>query len=61
MIVDDVVYYAESPFQDGVVARAVNQVTSAGALYFSSAGNEGNEARRDLRQLRGHVPRARAA
>ena len=42
IIVDDVSYFDESPFQDGVVAQAVNTVTAAGALYFSSAGNEGN-------------------
>ena len=55
IIVDDVGYFAESPFQDGqapavvsptnggVVAQAVNDVTADGALYFSSAGNEGNK------------------
>src|SRR6185295_12584542 len=42
IIVDDVVYYDEPAFQDGPVAQAVNDVTAAGALYFSSAGNEGN-------------------
>ena len=42
MIVDDVIYYDESPFQDGPIAQAVNDVTADGALYFSSAGNEGN-------------------
>ena len=42
VIVDDILYFSESPFQDGPIARAVNQVTSAGVLYFSSAGNEGN-------------------
>lgn len=44
VIVDDVIYFAESPFQDGMIARAVNDVTADGALYFSSAGNEGNVA-----------------
>ncbi|HEX2704612.1 MAG TPA: S8 family serine peptidase, partial [Candidatus Lustribacter sp.] len=29
-------------FQDGPIARAVIDVTNAGALYFSSAGNEGS-------------------
>lgn len=55
IIVDDVFYYVESPFQDGqaagvvstsqggVVTQAVNDVVADGALYFSSAGNEGNE------------------
>jgi len=54
IIVDDIIYFAESPFQDGqagsvtaptnggVVIQAVKDVTAAGALYFSSAGNEGN-------------------
>jgi hypothetical protein len=42
IIVDDVAYYDESPFQDGPIAQAVNAVTAAGALYFSSAGNSGN-------------------
>jgi hypothetical protein len=55
IIVDDVFYFAESPFQDGqatgiisptnggIIAQAVNDVTAAGALYFSSAGNSGNK------------------
>jgi uncharacterized repeat protein (TIGR01451 family) len=43
IIVDDIFYFNESPFQDGPIARAVNAVTDAGALYFSSAGNEGNK------------------
>jgi hypothetical protein len=55
IIVDDVFFFAESPFQDGqvapvvsstnggVVTQAVNDVTAAGALYFSSAGNSGNK------------------
>ncbi len=42
IIVDDIIYYNESPFQDGPIAQSVNVVTAAGALYFSSAGNEGN-------------------
>ncbi|MEU4420845.1 S8 family serine peptidase [Actinoplanes sp. NPDC024001] len=42
IIVDDVIYYHESPFQDGIVAQSVNAVTADGAYYFSSAGNEGN-------------------
>jgi subtilisin-like proprotein convertase family protein len=42
VIVDDVIYLDESPFEDGPVAQSVNTVTAAGVLYFSSAGNEGN-------------------
>ena len=43
VIVDDVSYFSESPFQDDVISRAVNTVTSNGVLYFSSAGNSGNK------------------
>jgi subtilisin-like proprotein convertase family protein len=42
IIVDDILYLHEAPFEDGVIAQAVNAVTADGALYFSSAGNEGN-------------------
>lgn len=42
IIVDDVIYFNESSFQDGPIAQAVNDVTSNGAMYFSSAGNEGS-------------------
>jgi uncharacterized repeat protein (TIGR01451 family) len=42
IIVDDLTYYFEGVFQDDVIAQAVNTVTAAGALYFSSAGNSGN-------------------
>ena len=42
VIVDDVIYYTEAAFQDGPIAQAVNAVTADGALFFSSAGNEGN-------------------
>jgi hypothetical protein len=41
IIVDDVTYFNEGAFQDGPIAQAVNTVTAAGALYFSSAGNSG--------------------
>ncbi|GHH31780.1 S8 family serine peptidase [Lentzea cavernae] len=42
VIVDDVIYFNESPFQDGIIARAVDAVVADGALFFSSAGNQGN-------------------
>jgi hypothetical protein len=53
IIVDDVFYFVETPFQDGapgptntnggVVIQAVNDVVASGAMYFSSAGNSGNK------------------
>lgn len=55
IIVDDIGYIAESPFQDGqapgivsstfgsIIAQAVNDVTADGALYFSAGGNDGNK------------------
>ena len=43
IIVDDVSYLNESPFQDDLITQAVNDVTADGALYFSSAGNSGNK------------------
>jgi hypothetical protein len=58
IIIDDVSYFNESPFQNGqapsvvspgnggIIAQAVNDVTigsQAGALYFSSAANSGNK------------------
>lgn len=42
VIVDDVSYFDEGAFQDGLVARAVNTVTAMGVTYFSSAANSGS-------------------
>lgn len=54
IIVDDVFYFVETPFQDGqtaavvstsqggIVTQAVNDAVAKGVFYFSSAGNEGN-------------------
>jgi len=40
VIADDVFYYAEPFFQDGIIAQAVDQVKAQGVTYFSSAGNQ---------------------
>jgi len=42
IICDDLDYWDEPPFQDGIIAQAVNTVTANGALYFSAAMNSGN-------------------
>ena len=45
VVSDDVFYYAEPMFQDGVVAQAVNNAVNAyGISYFSSAGNQSRSA-----------------
>ncbi len=43
IIVDDIRYGNETPFQDGPIAQAVDDVMDSGALYFASAGNSGNK------------------
>ena len=43
IIVDDLTYTNESPFQDGPIARAVAEVSDSGILYFSSSANSGNQ------------------
>lgn len=44
IIVDDVLYFAEPMFQDGVIAQAVDAVRAQGVAYFSAAGNFGRQA-----------------
>ncbi len=45
VIADDVFYYHEPMFQDGVIAQAINNaVTTNGVTEFSSAGNFGRDA-----------------
>ncbi|MGI4824317.1 MAG: S8 family peptidase [Janthinobacterium lividum] len=45
ILTDDIAYYSEPFFQDGVIAQAINQVVAQrGVAYFSAAGNEGDQS-----------------
>jgi hypothetical protein len=41
VIADDVGYFDEPFFQDGIVAQAIDAVEAQGVAYFSAAGNDG--------------------
>ncbi|MCF6149768.1 MAG: S8 family serine peptidase [Candidatus Kuenenia sp.] len=55
IIVDDVQYFAEPMFQDGIIAQAVDIVKDLGAAYFSAAGNSGRDAYESLFQPSGEA------
>jgi len=48
VIADDVGYFDEPFFEDGIVAQAINTVEAQGVAYFSAAGNDGALAYENL-------------
>jgi hypothetical protein len=44
VINDDIIFFAEPFYQDGIVAQAVDTVKGMGVAYFTSAGNAGRKA-----------------
>ena len=44
IVVDDVIYFAEPMFQDGIIAQAVDQVVARKVPYFSAAGNQARQS-----------------
>ena len=43
VIVDDIYYFLEGPFQDDIISRGVNAAVADGCFFFSAGGNAGNK------------------
>ena len=44
VIVDDITFFDQPFFQDGILAQAADQVVAQGVPFFSSAGNQGSRS-----------------
>ena len=54
VITDDIVYFTEPWFQDGLVSQAIDAVSADGIPYFSSAGNSGSQCLAQRRNSLSH-------
>ena len=48
VVVDDVLYFAEPMYQDGIIAQAAANCVTGGVPYFSAAGNQSNRGFRQV-------------
>jgi hypothetical protein len=48
VVVDDVLYFAEPMYQDGIIAQAAANCVAGGVPYFSAAGNQSNRGFRQV-------------
>lgn len=55
VIVDDIFYFAEPMFADGIIAQATDIVKGWGVPYFSAAGNQGRDSYESAFRLSGEL------
>jgi hypothetical protein len=48
VVVDDVLYFAEPMYQDGIIAQAAAHCVGSGVPFFSAAGNQSNRGFRQI-------------
>jgi hypothetical protein len=48
VVVDDVLYFAEPMYQDGIIAQAAADCVASGVPFFSAAGNQANRGFRQV-------------
>ena len=59
VIVDDLTYFDEPFFQDGLISQAVNTVVGMGDTYLSAAGNRANDGYlSNFRSVSANIPGA---
>ncbi len=44
VIIDDIAFFDEPMFEDGIISQAVDNVVATGSVYLSAAGNEANQS-----------------